>query len=244
MARTPESSHAKNIDNLRIIAERATSYGVVYNPPTQPIKVVNMNAMYTVANGLHEDENTAYEATKLPINAREVLFNKVKRLVTRTINLYEVTEATKQAKKDARGLVRKITGSNVKIIRLEDGTPDPNHISNSHQGYVQVLDNFKKLVELYRSDVNYAPNETNINIASLDTWVTNLEDSMTGVSAVLSNEVHVRNLRDKYVYTMDTGLIDVGLACKKYIKSLFGPTSVEYKAIEGIIFTRFMKLSE
>jgi len=239
-----ETGHAINIDNLRVLYELCTTFGANYNPFNADISIVSMTTLYNDALGFQNDLIAANNATKLPINDREDKFKALKRLVTKTINAFESGGASKQSVRDARGLVRKITGGNVRIKRLEDGTADPKSISNSHQSYVQILDSFKNLVELYKGEASYTPNEVSIQIVSLETLVTELEAANSAVSAVVMDTVHYRSKRDRALYLIGSGVVDIGYACKKYVKSLYGIDSAEYIAARGIKFKRFMKFVE
>ena len=44
--------------------------------------------------------------------------------------------------------------------------------------------------------------------------------------------------RNKELYTPETGLVDLALEVKNYVKSVFGASSPEYKQISGIEFSR------
>jgi len=56
-----------------------------------------------------------------------------------------------------------------------------------------------------------------------------------GTNTVLSN---ARIERDKVLYKPETGLVDIVDDVKKYVKSLFGASTPQYKQISGLKFTR------
>ena len=47
--------------------------------------------------------------------------------------------------------------------------------------------------------------------------------------------------RDKTLYAPETGLVEVAAEVKKYVLSLYGASSPEYKQIKGIAFKRNKK---
>lgn len=47
-----------------------------------------------------------------------------------------------------------------------------------------------------------------------------------------------RITRDDAMYATDTGLVDLAALVKKYVKSLYGADSPQYKQISGLEFTR------
>jgi hypothetical protein len=46
------------------------------------------------------------------------------------------------------------------------------------------------------------------------------------------------------LFTDVTGLVDVAMGVKKYIKSAFGATSVQYKSVSGIHFRKIKKITD
>lgn len=244
MASTSETGHAVNIANFKVLIERCNEFGSAYNPSNSDISITEMTSKHENADTLHKDYITALEETKLPINDREILFIELAKLVVRTYNLYLSTRTSDQMKKDAKGYMLKITGRNVKVPKLEDGvTPDPNHISNSQKSFVQRAYNFDKLVKLYKMDALYNPNEASIQITTLETWVENLQLANGKVDAVVANAIIKRTKRDHALYDFGTGLIDLALASKKYVKSVYGGKSPEAESVNGIKFRRFLKMN-
>lgn len=242
MASTSETGHAVNIANFKKIIDRCTEFGAKYNPPHAEITILNMTNKWTEASNAHSNYLIKLKDTKIPINNREILFEQLDRIVVRAHNLYECTKASKQAKKDSKGLRNKITGNNVKVKRLENNLPDPNYVSNSQQSYVKKADNFEQLIGLYKTDLNYAPNESELKTTMLETMLSNLKTANYEVGQLLAHETKYRNERNHILYDMETGMIDISLACKRYVKSLYGATSPEAKSVTGIALRRIMRL--
>jgi hypothetical protein len=58
-------------------------------------------------------------------------------------------------------------------------------------------------------------------------------------SAVKANETQKDNAilsRNQILYNPNTGLVDIALSTKSYIKSVFGATSPQYKQVSGLVF--------
>ena len=243
MASTSETGHAVNIANFMVLIERCHEFGSAYNPANSEISIAEMTTKYDNALSLHKDYITALEETKLPINDREILYIELGRVVTRSYNLFLSTKASIQTKKDAKGYMVKITGRNALVPKLDDGvTPDPKHISTSQQSYVQKVDNFDKLVKLYKTDTNYAPNESALKIATLETLIDTIKTANNKVIAVTANAIVKRTARDHALYDVGSGIIDLALSCKKYVKGLYGGLSPEAESVVGIKFRRIMRL--
>jgi hypothetical protein len=162
----------------------------------------------------------------------------VEKLVTRTLNYFESTKASKEIKKDAKGLADRFRGFGVGVDTLPDGTPDPADVSTSHQGYVQKADTFKQLRDLYQSEPLYAPNENDIRVAALTTLYDAMKAANDNIGIILAPVETARITRDKALYDDETGMIDVSASCKDYVQGLFGASSPEAKLVRGIKFTR------
>lgn len=242
MASTSETGHIVNLANFKKIIERCEEFGTVYDPPNTDITLANMTSKWTEADGLHSECLVALEATKIPINDRELLFQEILRLAVRSVNLYACTKATKLAVRDARGYLNRLTGHRVKIARLEDGTPDPNYVSNSQRSYVKKTEHLERLIELYKTDSNYAPNEAVLQISNLEQKLEEAKAINDDVHGLIARAIKKRTDRDHALYDVGTGIVDLSLACKKYVRSLFGANSPEAASVTSLSLRRFMRL--
>jgi hypothetical protein len=94
-----------------------------------------------------------------------------------------------------------------------------------------------KLVQTLTSETLYKPNEVELQVATLNTTLTDLKTKNKAVITAAAAASNARIARDKVLYTEGVGLYDVALAVKTYVKSLFGATSPQYKQVSGIKFT-------
>ena len=146
---------------------------------------------------------------------------------------------------DAKTINRKIQGSrkggNNTPTPSEPPNPDepqPDGTSVSQQSYDSLIENFARLVDLVSSEPTYTPNEVELQVATLTALVTDLRAKNTAVinaNTALSNARLSRNIT---LYKEKTGLVDVAGEVKKYVKSVFGATSPQYKQISKIKFTK------
>lgn len=241
MASNAETGHAINISNFKRLIDVATAYGLPYNPSNTDITITNMTTSWTTADTAHSTMSTALANAKIPINEREELFEPVDKLVTRTLNYYESTKALKQTKKDAKGFADDYRGFRIKVEKLPDGTPDPAHVSNSHQSYVKKAETFKNLLDLYASDPLYAPNETALKVATLMTLYSKMKSANDGIGTIIEPVDALRIARDHALYDEETGLLDLQAAAKDYTTGLFGARAAETKQMTSIKFTRKKK---
>jgi hypothetical protein len=233
-----ETGHAINISNFKRLIDVCTAYGAPYNPTNTDIIIANMTTKWTAVDTAHGTLTTALQNSKIPINNRDMLFEPLDKLVTRTLNYYQSTKALAQSKKDAKGLADKIRGFGVKVAKLPDGTPDPASVSTSHQSFVQRQDAFNQLVDLYISDALYAPNEADLATAVLDTYSDDMKTANDGIGTIIEPVNSLRIARDHGLYDEGTGILDVQAAAKKYVTGVFGAGKPETKLITGIKFRR------
>ena len=142
-------------------------------------------------------------------------------------------------------LVRKLQGRRAtpkmtaeeKEAALAEGK-EVNEFSSSQMSYDSRLDNFDKLVKLLTSVPEYAPNETELTTASLTTLYNDLSAKNTAVinAAVLLSNARIE--RNEVLYTPITGVVDLSVDIKLYVKSVFGATSPQYKSISGLAFIK------
>ncbi len=200
-----------------------------------------MTTKWTACDTAHNNLTTVLQNSKLPLNEREILFSPVKTLVTKTINYYKSTKASKQAIADAKGLADKIRGFGTRIPKLPDDSNDPAHISNSHQSYVQIADAFKQLRDLYASDPLYNPNEAAIKVTALTTQYNSMKTSNDNIGTIIAPVDVLRQIRNNELYNETTGMLTIAAACKAYVKSVLGATSPAAKLITSIRFKNLVK---
>ena len=244
MASNSETGHAKNAANFEDLISFCTGYGANYQPSKAAIKLAALTALRTTAQGTIVAVVTASTAFINATNARVIIFDPIKKLATRIVNALSATDATDEMIEDAKTINRKIQGSRKGNGKTPpppppDGTPPPddNQISVSQQSYDSLVENFKKLVSLVDSEPTYTPNEVDLQVVTLTAQAVDLGAKNTDVITATTDLSNGRITRNKVLYLKATGLYDIAQEVKKYVKSVFGASSHEYKQVSGIKFT-------
>lgn len=237
MSSKNETGHAVNLSNFKLLIDKCTGFGAAYNPSNAKLTTADMLTLWTAADASHQLLTAAVQTAKVPISARFILFEPVDKLVTKTINYYKSTDASDQLKNNAKTLANKYRGY-AKSKKLEDGTNDPNAVSTSHQSYVQKADTIKQLIDLYSSDANYTPNETDIQTATLTTLYYDMKTLNDNIGVIIAPIEAARIARNHALYDVKTGMVDIALAAKDYVKGVYGATAPETKTISGLRFRR------
>lgn len=244
MASTSETGHAKNVANFDELISFVTGYRETYNPSKATIKLDALKALSDHAKHSINAVSSMEPAYKSAVAAREVVFIPLSKLTTRIMNSIKATDTTVQVDENARTLVRKIQGVRATAKKTEDEKKalaekgkEVVEISTSQMSYDNRLDNFFKLIQLLSSVPEYSPNEKELKIEHLNTI---LDDLKAKNAAVVESYIPLSNARirrNDLLYKENTGLYDVALDVKNYIKSVFGATSPQYKQVSKIKFT-------
>lgn len=265
MASTSETGHPINVANFEDLISYCIGYGGSYNPVKLALQIVAMQGLRTTAQGNLAAVNAAIVGIINSINARQIAFEPIKPLATRLVSALDATDASNELVKDAKTLNRKIQGKRKGEIKPPATTPvppvppippvppggptpippvppTPEQISVSQQSYDSLLENFNKLILLVASEPSYTPNEVDLQVATLNTLAANLAAQNTAVISATTTLSNARIARNHTLYDDNTGLYDITLEVKKYVKSVFGAASQEYKQLTAIKFKKLVKL--
>jgi len=244
MASISEKGHAKNVANYEKLIADVTALGTAYNPSKANLKLTALNTQLTAAKAAITAVNSAEPAYKNAVSAREASFAPLSKLITRVNNALKASDTTEQVDESALTLVRKLQGRRAtpkkteeeKKVALESGK-EIIEISSSQMSYDSRLDNLDKLIKLLTSVTAYSPNEADLKATALTTLYNDLKAKNT---AVITAEIPLTNsriLRNEILYKPLTGLIDTSIDIKTYIKSIYGATSPQFRAISKLQFT-------
>jgi len=243
MASTSETGHAKNVANFQDLIAFVTSYGTIYNPSKNALKLAQLTSLQTAAQTKIADvvaKNTTFNNA---VNDRMTAFGGLKSLSTRLVNALESTDAAKEKINDAKNFNRKLQGKSAAPAAppTDPNTPAPTSISTSQQSYDQQIQHFAGLISVLQSEASYTPNENDLKIATLSAKQADLVAKNNAVSTAYTNVSNSRIARNKTLYDPTTGLVDTALEVKSYIKSIFGASSPEYKQVSKIQFKNIKK---
>ena len=240
MASTSEVGHAKNVANFQDLIEFVTGYGATYNPSKNSLKLPQLVALKATAETKLTDvisKNTAYNNK---VNERMVAFSNLKSLSTRLVNALQTTDATTQTINDAKTFNRKMQGKKASASQTptDPNAPAPKTISTSQQSYDQLIQHLAGLKSVLEEESSYTPNETDLQVATIDTKIADLTAKNTAVSTAYTNLSNSRISRHETLYTSDNGIFETASEVKKYIKSVFGASSPQYNQVSGIKFSK------
>lgn len=242
MASTSEVGHAKNVGNFQSLKAFAKGYGVQYNPSKAILTLVNLNASYDRAKDAMGAVTTANTANNTAVNNRADEFKDVPQLVTRLLNALDSSDASMRTVDDARGFVKKIRGTRApKKAEEKAGEQQPVTISNSQKSFDNMIEHFNGIKTVLESEPSYAPNEADLQITAVEDKLTKLEKSNNAVATSEEGLSNSRLNRNKVLYSNPDSITELAAEVKKYVKSVFGATSPEFKQVSGLAFRVFKK---
>ena len=232
-----EVGHAKNVANLQKLTEQIKVY-TLYNPPVENLRLANLQMLYSTASAKLAEVEEKRNANKNAIILRQSTFENLKPTCTKIINHIGILGLPQGTIDQAKSLNRTIQGGQKKeTAPAEEGKEAPKTVSTSRQSYTQQAENFGILLQLLGTIPTYAPNENDLMVTNLNTYK---ESLMSTTQSVDQTEAELNNKlieRDQILYTDGTGLYTIAQNVKKYVKSLYGATSPEYKNVSSIEFT-------
>ncbi len=243
MASTSETGHAKNVANFEDLISFCTGYGASYNPSKAAIQIAALNTLHTNGKNSLTGVISAKTAFSNATNARQAAFDPLKKLCTRIVNALDATDATDKLVKDAKTINNKIQGKR----SGDKPTPPPagateaaedKTISVSQQSYDSLIENFDKLIQLVSSEPTYTPNETELQVSTLTTTLGSLKTTNTAVINTYTNYSNGRITRNTILYGATSGLVDIAGDVKKYVKSVYGATSPQFKQVSKLEFKK------
>lgn len=241
MASTSETGHAKNIANLKSLNEINAGFGANYKPSNSLLDLAAMQAQQATCDELLKAVNTQEGILKPIIHARQQEFKSLGPLVRKVRSAARSCGGDDAWLKDVNMAVTKVLGE--RISKAKATEKDPAGTSTSQQSCDSVLNNFQKLIEILKNEPLYAPNETALQIATLEAKYAAMETANNEVKAGVVPYNNAVIARNKALYMEKTGLCDVGQTSKDYIRSTFGFSSPEFKLVTKIKFTKSVKLS-
>jgi hypothetical protein len=244
MGSKSETGHVTNMKLAREIISFCVGYGGEYNPSNPLISIASMTAVVDDAVALHKAYYNDLMKKKTAVNRRVDMVKGLKDVAKKSLNSFESGDADEETIEDAKGLVRKITGSNVRKKRDKNNVPLPNQKSNSQMDIAHLMENFASLLNLYLASGKYAPNEDDLKPASMQARLDELMSADDEVRNWYAKVENLRFTRDYCLYVEGTGLVDVILTCKKYVRSVYGARSAKAMMVVRIKLRRVMNIKK
>ncbi len=236
-----ETGHARNIERFVQLINFVDGYGADYNPSNTAITLAALNAVKTQADLKMDTVTDEMSTWKMAVNDRQEAFDGIRKLATRIINNFEASGAPQKDIDDARTFKRKLDGARAETLVDDPNTPEDESQGNSvsQQSYTQLVEHFDNMLAVITISGTYNPNEVDLQPATLSAFSADLKTQNANVAAAAVPFSNARIARNETLYAEGTGLVDLALLVKKYVKSIYGTDSPQYAQISGLEFTKY-----
>jgi hypothetical protein len=232
--------HANNVANLQTAINHAKTLGTAYAPKPAYLKTPALETLYAAGRAALEAVDEKSAASKLEIDEREMLYEKLDEPVRRSLAALKISGATGEVYETAQAAAKKVTGDKKKKKDAPAAAAEPAPTrSASQMGYDNRAANFAAYVTLLESIPEYDPNEADLKITALRRLSDDLFAANQKISVAESALDRARTDRDKVLYANPENVVSSGKMVKDYVKSAFGPSSPEYRQISKLKFKKY-----
>jgi hypothetical protein len=242
MTSTYETGRAKNIDNFKILISAAVQLGSIYNPVPTLIQLPSLNALLAGAENSSEILAQARRNFDEATNSRVALFEPLAKKASRIVSTMELSGIEDRTVDNAKSLLKKIRGTRTSpksvAVASDPATPPKATISTSQLSYANQLANFALLVGQAVGLPAYSTNEPDLQPNGLNAYLADLKTAHNRVIDTENAHSQALTTRNSALYADNTGLVDVSLTVKKYVKTLNIPDNQLVKTIVSLEFRR------
>ena len=235
-----ETGHAKNISNFAQVISIVSGLGASYDPNNPLIELANLQTKLAALQTAFSAVAPLAATETLAVNDRVAVFEPLSKLVTRISNASAVNINDPLFADNLRTIVLKLQGRRAgQVVNNPENADEPPKTSSASQmSYDNRLAHFVELITLLDTQGSYNPNEADLQIPALQTL---LAEMQTKNAAVINATIAVQNARiarDEIAYNDTDGILALANLVKKYVKSLFGANSPQYKQLTALQFRR------
>ncbi len=248
MRSTTESGHAKNVANFNTLIASCLANADRFNPSNKRLTLDMLKKLLAESEGAVGNVNNVLQPYNNASNEREIAFKPLSKLVTSIYNSAASSGMPKQALANLVTIKRKLQGTRAtpKLNKeakaaLKAKGIEKKEASSSQLSFDNQIDNFDKLIKALSALPEYNPNEPDLKVAALQEVYANLKKTNDAVLSFYNPLKKARTARNTILYAEGTGLVDIGLAVKTYIKSVDTVKGPWYKQISKLTFKRQKK---
>lgn len=240
MASTSETGNAKNVANFSSGYQILEEMGTLYNPSNSNLQLANLAPIKVSLAGVISVLNDKKPIYKNAVADREIEIASLGKIATRALNFAKSLNISTTDKDNLASQAKKIRGDQKPKVVNPD-TAEGDAISTSQMSYDSRIANLDTYTSQLASHPEYMPNETEIQIASLQTYHQRLTTLSGIVNSAGNALITARKNRNDILYYNDTNIIQLIREIKAYVKSLGTAGEPYYKALVKLKFTDLPK---
>jgi len=240
MSKVSETGHAKNVANAKLIINYITQLGPLYQPSNTDIELAVLKNLHLTASDEMKAVNNTLPTYKLAAKERAAIFTPVIKKLAKLRKSYKSTKGITEAQLELfMTISRKFKG--VRKTKIDTSIPpetDQTQYSVAMTSYDQRANTFSEMIELLQNTPNYAPNEVEYQISTLEDERDQMLAATEKVGDTYFPLSRARTKRNEIMYTSKMNLVDTFNIAKDYLSSILNTASPEYKAIARLKFKK------
>jgi hypothetical protein len=232
---TTETGHNKNVANFSAAFQILEEMGSLYNPSNTKIQLAMLNPIRDALQAIISELNHKKPIYKNAVVARKVAIAPLGKLMTKSLNYSKSIAISTTDKENIIKQAIKIRGDLKTKASIAEATATSSN-STSQLSYDIRIANLGAYIKQLASHEVYAPNETEIQIVSLQAVHSNLITLSQAVNTAANALITARAKRNTILYQDEAGVIQIIKEIKAYLKSLGTEGEPYYKAIVKLQF--------
>lgn len=248
-----ETGLALTLANFRKLIDFCTGLRDAYKPSRADMLIPILLATHEDATNSIESDRKAFATLTVDGKDRLLVFDGLDKLITRIINALDASGVPAEIVKSARTYQRKIQGKRATPIDEEEvpeetdpkttvpaepGPKPKTTRSSSQRLYENRAEFFARLIALLQTQPAYKPNEDDLAIPGLIKKHQAMVAANEKAGGSDAGRAITRLIRKEKFNHPVTGLVALGDDTKKYIKSVFGARSPQYKEVSVLRFRK------
>lgn len=240
MASSGNTGDASNLSAFFKIVKVILEFGAKYNPAHPLLKATALVAAHAKGQKSVDDIQAAETVYRDTVNTRMAAFDNLDQYATRVVGTYAISDVDARSVENVKAVQRKLRA---KSSPKKDGkkTAPEGEVKvkarvESQLGYEDRCVNFAQIAAYVESNAKYITNDEDLKVEAVRAYSNKLhqvnEACLEGERAIETARIN----RDKILYTNDDSLYNLFKDAKTYIKTLYGPSSQEYKRVSGVEF--------
>lgn len=239
MASKFETGHFKNLSNFGTLLTYLSSQPT-YAPDADELKLPQLQDFLTQMEQATNQLITDAQAAQQLINYRQQTFEQARKLAKKIMLYLESNSTDEAAIKDVRTHYNEMQSKRVTKVQTvnEDGSTSEKSYSSNRLSYTSMAEHFQNMVARLKTVPGYAPSDNTIKIDTLEDHSAALHTANNDIASSLVTVTNTRNTRDQLMYSKNTGLVDLALRIKNYLKYKYGTQSDQYHFANSLKYTR------
>lgn len=236
MASKSEVGHKINVANFSAACTILEEMGPLYNPTNANITLEKLLPIKVTLTEQVTQLDAATANYRADAAEKENAISQMDKKATKINNNFKSLDVPDNEKENIANQVKKIRGDSKKPPANPEQQDDKT-ISDSQQSFNSKVANFNTLIAQLGQFREYAPNEDEIKIRTLQEYTQNLATLNNSVQAASNAVITARAARNNTIYFNDQNARKLIMNVKAYVRSLGDIAKPYYEALVRLKFS-------